>query len=303
MKNLDNIVEHLLFHKAMISEEDSGRFNKYLEMVNNLKNGTHLAIKDPFDREISIVFELVLEQQFNAWDIDLIKFSALYLKKIKKEKEVDLVTSGRIVLMAWTILKLQSEEVLERETKREEETFDWGDIDSFYLENYDYTRAVMQGNIPIEEKIRRKGDRKVTLMELVDAFEEAKKQAELRKILEEERIKNYFERKEDAKASIQQKVHKEDLEEDIKITYSRICQFNGGAIPLTNICGKDICGANHEEYIRSIISILYLSKFQKIKIWQKNFPYGEIFIKNLNGGTEEFSLKEKEELKIVQERI
>lgn len=278
-RKAEGLINHLLFHKAMISEEEENRFNKYLAMIEQLKQGTHLTIKDPFDREIAILFELTLEQQLNPWDIDLIKFSSLYLKKIKNEKEVDLVTSGRIVLMAWTILKLQSEDVLEKAEVKREETFDWQDIDSsWFAENDYYTDSILNGNIPIEEKIRRKGDRKVSLMELIDAFEDAKKESELRKILEEERVKEVAQRKELAKNSVQQKIHKEDLEEDIKITYMKICEFNGKAILLTNICGK-----NHEEYIRSIISILYLSKFNKIKVWQRNFPYGEIIIKNLNG--------------------
>lgn len=289
-EKIDSTLNHLLFYKAIISEEND-RFNKYLQIVNDLKQGTHLAIKDPFDREIAIIFELTIEEQFNPWDIDLIKFSSLYLKKIKKEKEVDLVSAGRIILMAWTILKLQSEEVLANAEVKQEEVFDWETIDDYWFTDdteYNYTNSVLQGNIPIEEKIRRKGDRKVSLIELIDAFETAKKEAELRKILEEKRVKEILQRKEIAKESVNQKIHKEDLEEDIKIVYSKICQFNGRTIPLTNICGKD-----HEEYIRSIISILYLSNFNKIKVWQKNFPYGEIFIKNLNGENFEFKLNEE----------
>lgn len=275
----DTLVRHLLFHKAMISEEDEqDRFNKYLEIVEQLKEGTHLTIKDPFDREIAIVFELAVEQQLNPWDIDLIKFSSLYLKKIKKEKDVDLITSGRIVLMAWTILKLQSDSVVEKAEIKKEEQFDWHDIDFAFSDDadYNYTNSILSGNIPIEEKIRRKGDRKVSLIELIDAFEEAKKQIELRKILEEQRVKEIAERKEIAEKSVQQKIHKDDLEEDIRIVYSKICQLNGEKISLKDICGKD-----HEEYIRSLISILYLSKYNKIRVWQRNFPYGEIFIKNV----------------------
>ena len=121
-KNTSELINHLLFHKALIDENDGGeRIEEYMELVRNIGKGMHIAIADEFEKSISLVFELVMEQHFDPWDIDLIKFSKLYLKRIRKEKSVDLITAGKIVLMAWSILKLQSDELLSKADVCEED--------------------------------------------------------------------------------------------------------------------------------------------------------------------------------------
>ncbi|MBU4255889.1 MAG: segregation/condensation protein A, partial [Candidatus Thermoplasmatota archaeon] len=173
----DEVLNHLLFHKSLIGEKDEGeRINKYMEMVKCLEND-YASIKSQFDREIMVMFELVIEQRLDPWDVDLVKFSKLYMKRVRKEKNLNLVTAGYIVLTAWTILKLQSDKLLELSLQSDEtEELSWDVIPDWFVEDdrYDYTAAVLHGEAPIEERIRRKGDRKVTLFELVEAFNEAK---------------------------------------------------------------------------------------------------------------------------------
>ena len=118
---IDNeVINHLLFHKSLIDEkDDAARINQYVSMLQNADDGEYISIDDPFDRSIAIAFELVMKQHLNPWDIDLVNFSTMYLKRAKEEK-IDLITAGRIIYMAWKVLKLQSDNlVVTMETQEE----------------------------------------------------------------------------------------------------------------------------------------------------------------------------------------
>ncbi|UCE37271.1 MAG: segregation/condensation protein A [Thermoplasmata archaeon] len=281
-KDASELINHLLFHKAIISEDDGGeRIEEYLELVRNIESGQHIAITDEFEKSISLVFELVVDSHFDPWDIDLIKFSKLYLKKIRKEKNVDLITAGRIVLMAWSILKLQSDELLLRTDIPQEEEFyfeGWnimGEESYNACEDLDYTTAVVtEARIPLKEKIWHKKKRAVTLMELVDAFDEAKKDIVKQKELNEKRrlLQELMAKEED----FDEKVHKENLDEDIYLTWQRICMFEEDKMLL-----DDIIDGSRDDLIARFVSILFLAIDDKIRLTQRRFPYGEITIKNI----------------------
>ena len=103
---IDNeVINHLLFHKSLIDEKDANdRINSYVSMLQKSEEGEHISIENPFDRSIAIAFELVMQQHLDPWDIDLVNFSTLYLNRAKQEK-IDLLTAGRIIYMAWKVLK------------------------------------------------------------------------------------------------------------------------------------------------------------------------------------------------------
>jgi len=128
---IDNeVINHLLFHKSLIDEKDDAtRINHYVNMLQNTDQGDHISIENPFDRSVALAFDLVMQQHLNPWDIDLVSFSTMYMKRAKEEK-IDLITAGRIIYMAWKILKLQSDDlVVTMEQKKETyEPFDWGDL-------------------------------------------------------------------------------------------------------------------------------------------------------------------------------
>jgi segregation and condensation protein A len=281
-KNTSELINHLLFHKALIAEDDAGeRIEEYLQLVRSIDSGMHISVTDEFEKSISLVFELVMEHHFDCWEIDLIKFAKLYLKKIRKQKDVDLVTAGKIVFMAWSILKLQSDELLSRADIPEEEEFyfeGWNIMPEEFYEGpqeLDYTTAVMsQAKIPLQEKIWHKNSRNVTLMELVDAFSEAKLDVEKQKILNERkaRLRELMKVDED----FDEKVHNEDLEEDIYITWQRICMMEEDDMLL-----EDLIDGSRDDLISRFVSILHLTIENRIKIRQRRFPYGEIVIKNV----------------------
>ncbi len=281
---IDNeVINHLLFHKSLIDEkDDSKKINYYVTMLQKTNEGEHISIEDPFDRSIAIAFELVTKQHLDPWDIDLVNFSTMYLKRAKEEK-IDLVTAGRIILLAWKVLKLQSANlVFNMEEKKETyEPLDWGDIpqEMWFTEDdsYSYTNLVMKmPEPPIEKPTRRNAKRKVTLMELLDAFDQAKKEAEEFKLIEKQRKEERKRLDRLARKRMNGTAHEDHLEKDIKDTWDKIKNISKKTMVLSDLCKNK----NREEIIKLFMSVLFLAYDNKITVYQKKFPYGKIYIKN-----------------------
>lgn len=291
-ESYEAVLNHLLFHKALISERESGgRIAKYLGMIDEINSGMHIAVRDPMEKSLAAAFELVIENQFDPWDINLVEFTRMYLKKVKSDGGVNFVVAGRLVLMAWSILKLQSDEVLEdaEPQLQTEDCFfsDWEIPPDFYQapEDLDYTNAVLNtGSNPLNRAIRRQPRRKVTLIELADAFDEARKEAELRAKIHSQRQPATEEKEVDLRS----KVHKENLTEDMIVTWSRIRKFNGNAIPLHDLCNGDVW-----DRVTVFVSVLFLCMMQKVDLWQKRMPHGEVFVKSLMGPDHELLTAEE----------
>jgi len=281
---IDNdVINHLLFHKSLIDEkEGAGRINHYVNMLQKTDEGEHISIESPFDRSIAIAFELVLQQHLNPWDIDLVSFSTMYLKRAKQEK-IDLITAGRIIYMAWKVLKLQSNDLVVNVESNEEhyEPFGWGDIPTeMWLtkdDAYSYTNLVMNmPEPPIEEPVRRNAKRKVTLIELLDAFDLARKESEDFILLDQQRKEERERLAQKARKRMKGTAHEDHLEEDIDAIWKRIQKYPKNMMTLTQICEKN----NREELIKVLMSVLFLAMENKVIVFQKKFPYGKIFIKN-----------------------
>jgi segregation and condensation protein A len=207
----------------------------------------------------------------------------MYIKRAKEEK-IDLITAGRIILMAWKVLKLQSDNlVFSVETEKEElESFDWADLPSeMWLENdddYSYTNLIMKmPEPPITQPIRRDVNRKVTLIELISAFDQARVESEKFQILEKEREEERERLRINSRRRMIGTAHEDNLEKDVKAIWKKIKNINKTTITLSDLCEID----KKEDVIKTIISILFLAYDNKIRVYQKKFPFGKIFIKNI----------------------
>lgn len=283
---IDNdVINHLLFHKSLIDEQDDmQRINYYVDLLQKTNEGDHISMPNPFDRSIAIAFELVMNQHLNPWDLDLVSFSTLYLKRAKEE-EIDLITAGRIIHMAWKILRLQSDDLvvsLQQDTEPEEE-FSWDDMTSaMWLsdndDGYSYTNLLLNlPESPLEEPVRREAKRKVTLIELLDAFDQARSEAEQHQHLEMRRREEQRRLKKASRKRMIGTAHEDNLEEDIKEVWKNIKKLGKTQMTLTELCKE----TNRETIIKTLISILFLAYENKVKVFQKRFPYGKIFIKTL----------------------
>ncbi|OGS42400.1 MAG: hypothetical protein A3K67_06685 [Euryarchaeota archaeon RBG_16_62_10] len=271
------VLDHLMFHKSIV-EDDSGdakeaRIASYVSMVEQMQQGTLVPSDDPFERSVGMVFELVVQQKFDPWDINLIEFSKMYLSRVRKATELNLIVAGKIVYMAWEILKLQSEQVLMRVDRPEtvELMFDGWEpqhldlfVDPFELGTGEVLLHTEE--LPIQEKIRRRSDRPVTLIDLLDAFEEAKKESDIRQELS--RFMQKYRR-----PDFDDKAHKENLEEDIAQVWERIHRCGNGPVPIA-----DLYSSGKEDRVTVFVSILFLARMGKLHIWQEKPPFGEIFL-------------------------
>jgi len=203
----EKVLRYLVFHRSLLGESEDGSalLERYLGLVEKLKEGLHVVIPDPFEKATALLFELVMEEEFDPWEIDLVKFTQTYLGRVREEGAVNFAIAGRLVYMAWSILYLQSEAVLRmRETvdAGADAPVELGDTqDEGYLplltspEAVDVTSAVLGSADPppLLGMVRHPETRPVSLLELVKAFDEAEAGArravkiqELRERLREE---------------------------------------------------------------------------------------------------------------------
>ncbi len=183
----EKMLGYLVFHRSLLgeAEDTSVLLERYLTLVENLKDGVHLVIPDPFQKAMALLFELVMEEEFDPWEIDLVKFTQSYLERVQTDGAVNFAIAGRLVYMAWSILYLQSEAILK--AREDGVTLPTGDpletspVDDGYLplletpEAVDVTSTIL-GSMdapPLLEMVRHPETRPVSLFELVRAFGEA----------------------------------------------------------------------------------------------------------------------------------
>lgn len=270
------VLDHLMFQRALIDDEDPGReerLESYVNMVEDLKRGTLVPSEDPFEQSIALAFELVVQNRFDPWDINLVEFAKMYVARVKKTSDINFIVAGKIVYMAWEILRLQSEQVLRRVDRPEqvELMFDgWNPDDlGLFVEPFELGAGeslLYSEELPIGEKVRRKVERPVTLIDLLDAFDEAKKEADIREELAK------FMRKY-RRPDFDDNAHKENLEEDIALVWERIQKCGHGAVPIV-----DLYLSGKEDRVTVFVAILFLAGMGKVSLWQEKMPFGPIFI-------------------------
>ncbi len=275
----NDVIEHLLFHKAL-ADHDPDKLNAFIRLAEDDVQ----SFQDPFDRAIAIAFNLVLDEHLDPWSIDLITFSRSYMERLDDEAQVDLITSGRLLAMAWRVLLAQTDELLERAQPREPEPepepwdMPWDEFPDEWGDPYDedpdvqYNQRVLEREEPpISESVFHQGDRRVTLYELVEALDEARDEAERRRRLARERRKVKQDRKDEGKRNVK-KIHKEDLEAEIADVRRRVA----GLSKETTI--QAIFDGTREDYLTVFISCLFLHRAEMADVRQEDFPYGPITV-------------------------
>jgi chromatin segregation and condensation protein Rec8/ScpA/Scc1 (kleisin family) len=125
--------------------------------------------------------------------------------------------------------------------------------------------------------LRRDSTRKVSLIELLSAFDEARKESEQYQLLDHLRQEERILLEQKARKAMKGSAHEDHLEEDVAVVWDRICQFPKKTMNFNELCEVE----SPEERIKTFISILFLAYEKKIIVHQQKFPYGEIFIKTI----------------------
>lgn len=260
---MEDLEQHLLFHKSLTDDAEAyRRIGGYMDILSRTQSGERL--QDPVDESIRAVFSLVLENGIDPWEIDLSEFARLYAGKVATDS-FDMIVAGKLLLMAWKILRLQSDETFSRTETPAEVPEDVDD--SFFFEDPFEPLAVP--DVSFREAYQREPTRPVTMYELIDAFEDARKEVEIQR--ERERVRAELKAKEPK--VFENKAHDEDDERDVEAVWQRIQKLGAGQICIDELFTSDL-----RENLTVFISVLHLVRDGRLDVWQDSLPYGEIMI-------------------------
>jgi len=272
----EKVLRYLVFHRSLIGENEasSALLERYLALVENLKEGVHIVIPDPFQKAIALLFELVMEEEFDPWEIDLVKFTESYLERVREDKVVNFAIAGRLVYMAWNILYLQSEEILKiravPDPAADPATLD-GATDDSYLplldtpEAVDVTSAVLGTTDPppLLEMVRHPETRPVSLLELVRAFGEA--EADARRALRIEELRERL--REEQRAPPEVLVHGEIPERDLADAWVAALHHPvGEPFPLLELWNP-LTG--RDRLVAIFLALLFLARERSVELRQE----------------------------------
>jgi segregation and condensation protein A len=270
----EKVLRYLVFHRSLLGEEEdtSVLLERYLTLVQNLKEGVHMVIPDQFQKATALLFELVMEEEFDPWEIDLVKFTQSYLERVRADGAVNFAIAGRLVYMAWSILYLQSEAVLKTRDPPPSAADGAGGelVDDGYLpmletpEAVDVTSAVLGSSDPppLLEMVRHPETRPVSLLELVRAFGEA--EADARRATRLEELRDRL--REEQRAPPEVLVHGDLPETDLADTWEVALQHpTGESFPFLELWNP-LTGRDH--LVAIFLAALFLARERSIELKQ-----------------------------------
>ena len=275
----EKVLNYLVFHRSLIGEEEASNslLDRYLSLVQNLEEGVHVVITDPFQKATAMLFELVLAESFDPWEIDLVKFTQTYVERVHEDASLDFPVAGRLLSMAWNILYLQSEEVLHhRELPPEGDpaALDAPALDpssETYLdmldtpESVDVTSTILDDatSSPLLEMVRHPETRPVSLLELVRAFDEAETEARA-----SARIQELRERlREEQRAPPEVLVHGDIPEQDVEAVWAGVLRHpKDEPFPFLDIWKES---SGRSRLVALFLASLYLAREQSIHFEQE----------------------------------
>ncbi len=258
---MDDLEQHLLFHKALADDDESlRRIGGYMDILSRAETGERL--QDPVDESIRAVFSLVLENGIDPWEVDLSEFVRMYEAKVAGDR-FDMIVAGKLTLMAWKVLRMQSEATRMRSEPPVEVELEEPD-DSFFFDEPMYVPEVS-----FREAFQRRPERPVTVYELIDAFEDARREIEIQ--AERERVRRELKAREPKR--FENKAHDEDDERDVEAVWNRIEKLGAGQIEIT-----DLYTGNLGEDLTTFVAVLHLVRDGRLDAWQDEYPYGRIYL-------------------------
>ena len=137
--------------------------------------------------------------------------------------------------------------------------------DSFFFDD----EPMYVPEVSFREAYQREPVRPVTMYELIDAFEDARKEIEIQR--ERERVRAELKAKEPK--TFQNKAHEEDDEQVIEAVWRRIERLGTGQISI-----RDLYTGSLDENITVFVSVLHLVRDGRLAVWQDDLPRGEIYV-------------------------
>ena len=282
---------------------ETSKFLDRLMELSTLEEAEHQFLIDPFDRSVALVFQMFQSSDLDPWDVDLSSFIEMFNDRIRGAENIDLPSCGRMIRMAWSILRGQANSLIERQERAMdfEEEVDWDFEGGWEAEfddaDYNFSVGVMTGAaddaLPsmFEGRIHGKEGRPVTLGELLMGLKDASRIAEEQRT--RERIaKERREAHDRERARFSGSLHVEDLEGDLKRTWealkSRSQRTQG--VGLREVADElnrhSLPGHNEQEsktesQVTAFVSTLFLTNRGYISLDQEGGYNGRIVLGDL----------------------
>ena len=288
--------------------ESASSFGDRVLALASLEEAEFQTLTDPFDRSVALVFSLIDEEQFDAWNIDLELFLSEFTSRVKEHAEsLDLPACGRLIRMSWEVLHHQSailfDKIQYQDDEYQEDDLNMSWHDEYQDDEYLFTQSVLDGSgdefLPqlFDGRIRRQEGRNVTLSELLAAFKDAAEDADLVKQRDEMRLLNQAEL-EQYLSNVGGRMHNEDLEGDIfrswqairKSTANRekkVVTIDDVISHLSSEMGVQDEQTELEAKVSAFISGLFLTNRGFISITQSS-ESEPIYFEDLHPSVEEF---------------
>jgi len=303
----DDVVLRLLEGQPNL---ETSKFLDRLMELSTLEEAEHQFLIDPFDRSVALVFQMFQSSDLDPWDVDLSSFIEMFNERIQGAENIDLPSCGRMIRMAWSILRGQANSLIERQERAmdfEEDVewdFDGGWEAEFDDADYNFSVGVMTGAaddaLPsmFEGRIHGKEGRHVTLGELLLGLKDASRIAEEQRT--RERIaKERREAHDRERARFSGSLHVEDLEGDLKRTWealkSRTQSSQGVALRevADELNRKSPDRLNEKEsktesQVTAFVSTLFLTNRGYISLDQEGGYNGRIVLGDLWGGSRDY---------------
>jgi len=296
-----DIVRQLLGEQGD-ADLDQHRYIERLVEIADLESAEHQSLIDPFDRSVAMVFQMFNDASLDPWDVDLSVFIEQFNQRLKDAENIDLPTCGRLIRMAWRVLHGQAISLLDRAERAEDEWEDdpWameGWQTTFEEEEYNFSVGIITGQstaaLPtlLDGRVKREEGRPVTLAELLLSLQDAREEAEERQIREKSRVKHAAEVA-DWMTNLTTRLHKEDLEDDIRRCWDamRATSPDGAPVTLENVAKKmaehseaegwTLAEAEEEGQVTGFVSALFLTHRGYTDLWQMETPNGDIFLQD-----------------------
>ena len=276
---MSQVVNHLLFHKAMVGV-DIDRVDQYIEIADGASSAAEVStIEDPFTRSVTLLFMLVKEHGLDPWSLDMKHLIMEYQKYALKDDDLDLPLAGSVLGWAWDVLKMRANGAIDATEPIPEPQPDWVDFDFGWEPTY---AEQLEDRIepPIEESVLFRGERRVTLMELVGALEDARNVENERKARLERR-RQLKEARESVLSEVAEKLsgklHLDDPTQYKEKVWQKINEFNGKPIPIGDLLDRP----EKASVVRTFVGSLFLAREGRIDIIQKELDSHSIYVKNL----------------------
>lgn len=306
----DDIVSRLLGGEPDLAT------SKYLDRISELasmEEAEHQFLIDPFDRSVALVFQMFQSNDLDPWDVDLSSFLEMFSTRIESSENIDLPTCGRLIRMAWSILRNQASTLIEKQERvfdfDEEDTWDFegGWETDFDDDDYNFSVGILSGAaddvLPtiFEGRVHRDEGRPVTLGELLMGLQEAGRLAEEQRT--RERIaKERREALSTARERFKGSLHVEDLEGDLERTWYALrnrAVSDDKTVGLHDVSeelmsmaldsGVDHGEAKAEAQVTALVSALFLTNRGYTELSQEPGRNGKVTLVPLWDGDESFS--------------